>query len=72
MLTVFFTRKPVRDWPSADRCDRKAYARFFHGLLDNGVYFPPAQFETAMLSSCHTERDVERTLKAAARAFAAV
>ncbi|HAH07478.1 MAG TPA: glutamate-1-semialdehyde-2,1-aminomutase [Elusimicrobia bacterium] len=72
MLTVFFTRKPVRDWPSADCCDRKAYARFFHGLLDNGVYFPPAQFETAMLSSCHTERDVERTLKAAARAFAAV
>jgi len=69
MLTVFFAQAPVRDWSSADRCDRKAYARFFHGLLDAGVYFPPAQFETAMLSARHTERDARRTVAAAERAF---
>jgi len=60
----------VRDWGTASVADRTAYGRFFHGLLENGVYFPPAQFETAMLSSRHTETDVERTVEAASAAFA--
>ncbi len=72
MLTVFFTAAPVSDWASAKACDTKAYARFFQGLLDGGVYFPPAQFETAMLSSRHTSADIARTLKAASRAFQSV
>ncbi|MFA6031195.1 MAG: glutamate-1-semialdehyde 2,1-aminomutase [Elusimicrobiota bacterium] len=70
MLTVFFTKTRVRDWGTASVADRTAYGRFFHGLLENGVYFPPAQFETAMLSSRHTETDVERTVEAASAAFA--
>jgi glutamate-1-semialdehyde 2,1-aminomutase len=71
MLTVFFTGAPVRDWPSADSSDRRAYARFFHRMLESGIYFPPAQFETAMLSACHTGRDVRRTVAAARGAFQA-
>ncbi|MBI5242193.1 MAG: glutamate-1-semialdehyde 2,1-aminomutase [Elusimicrobia bacterium] len=69
MLTVFFTDAPVRDWRSASAADRRAYARFFHRLLEQGVYFPPAQFETAMLSACHTARDIRATVAAAGRAF---
>ncbi|HVE14045.1 MAG TPA: glutamate-1-semialdehyde 2,1-aminomutase [Elusimicrobiota bacterium] len=69
MLTVFFTGDEVRDYASAKTADAKAYARFFHALLARGVYFPPAQFEAAMLSSKHSAADVERTLDAAARAF---
>jgi glutamate-1-semialdehyde 2,1-aminomutase len=69
MLTVFFSETPVRDFATAKTSDTKAYGRFFHALLDRGVYFPPAQFEAAMLSAAHTPADLERTLEAAARAF---
>ena len=69
MLTVFFTETPVTDFASAKTADARLYGKFFHGLLDRGVYFPPAQFEAAMLSSKHSALDLERTLDAAARAF---
>jgi len=69
MLTVFFTDAEVRDFASAKTSDTKAYARFHSGLLEGGVYFPPAQFEAAMLSAAHTARDLEFTLDAAAKAF---
>jgi glutamate-1-semialdehyde 2,1-aminomutase len=67
MLTVFFSEHPVTDYASAKRADSAAYAAFFHGLLSEGVYFPPAQFEAAMLSTAHSKAD----LSAAARAFKA-
>ena len=69
MLTVFSTETPVRDFATAKTSDAKTYAKFFHALLGRGVYFPPAQFEAAMLSGAHTAADLERTLDAAARAF---
>lgn len=69
MLTVFFTETPVRDFATAKTSDTKMYGKFFHSLLDRGVYFPPAQFEAAMLSAAHSPADLERTLEAAARAF---
>jgi glutamate-1-semialdehyde 2,1-aminomutase len=72
MFTIFFSKTPVRDWDSAAKADRQAYARFFQSMLKQGVYLPPAQFETAMLSSCHTRADIERTLRAARRAFESV
>lgn len=70
MFTVFFTKHPVTDLASAQTSDTQAYARFFHGLLRRGVYFPPAQFEAAFVSTAHTSKDVHLTLKAAAAAFA--
>ena len=71
MLTVFFSASPVFDAASARACDTKRFGAFFHALLDNGVYFPPSQFEAAFLSTAHTDDDVERTLRAARVAFAA-
>jgi len=71
MLTVFFSEKPVFDAASARACSAKRFGAFFHALLENGVYFPPSQFEAAFLSTAHTEDDVQATLRAARLAFAA-
>jgi glutamate-1-semialdehyde 2,1-aminomutase len=71
MLTVFFSAKPVFDAASARACDTKRFGAFFHALLENGVYFPPSQFEAAFLSVAHNDDDVEKTLRAARVAFAA-
>jgi glutamate-1-semialdehyde 2,1-aminomutase len=70
MLSVFFTREPVKDLATAQRSDTVRYARFFHAMLDRGVYLPPSQFETWMLSLAHGERDLEKVLAAADGAFA--
>jgi len=69
MLTVFFTRDPVRDLAGAEAADTRMYARFFHAMLQRGVYLPPSQFEAWMLSACHGESVVEETVAAAEEAF---
>ena len=65
MVTPFFTRDPVCDYRSATTADVSAYAAFFRGMLARGVYPPPSQFEAWFLSGAHTERDVDRTIRAA-------
>jgi len=65
MFGFFFAADPVTDLESALKSDTAAYARFFHGMLERGVYLAPAQFEAGFVSSAHTTRDVERTLTAA-------
>ncbi len=72
MFTAFFTAEAVVDFASAKKSDTAAFGRFFRSLLDQGVYFPPSQFEAAFLSTAHTESDVEETLRTAARAFGAL
>jgi glutamate-1-semialdehyde 2,1-aminomutase len=72
MFTWFFTEGPVTDWTSAAKCDTEAFARFFRGMLDKGIYLPPSQFEAAFLSAAHTEKDVEQTIAAARQTFATV
>jgi glutamate-1-semialdehyde 2,1-aminomutase len=63
MFCLFFTRGPVFDLTSAQRCDTKRFARFFHACLDRGVYFPPSQFETAFISTAHTPAEIEHTAR---------
>jgi glutamate-1-semialdehyde 2,1-aminomutase len=65
LLTPFFTTQPVRDYQSALTADTAAYGRFFRAMLDDGVYPPPSQFEAWFLSGAHTEKDVDKTIKAA-------
>jgi glutamate-1-semialdehyde 2,1-aminomutase len=69
LLTPFFTTEPVRDYRSALTANTAQYAAFFRGMLDRGIYPPPSQFEAWFLSGAHTERDVERTLRAARAAL---
>jgi glutamate-1-semialdehyde 2,1-aminomutase len=71
-LTPFFTDQPVRDYQSALSADTQAYGVFFREMLARGVYLPPSQFEAWFLSAAHTERDVDRTVRAAREAFKSV
>ena len=68
MWTSFFTSEPVVDWDSANKCDRQKYGRFFHAMLDEGVYLAPSQFEAAFVSLAHTDEVIEQTLEAARKA----
>jgi len=70
LLTVFFTEAPVRDYDDARRADTARFARFFHGMLERGVYIPPSQFEVWFVSAAHTEYDIAATIEAARAAFA--
>ena len=69
MFTGFFTAEPVYDWTSANRSDREAFARFFHAMLDEGVYLAPSQFESGFVSAAHDDAIIDRTIEAAGRAF---
>jgi glutamate-1-semialdehyde 2,1-aminomutase len=70
LLTVFFSEEPVDDYAGAKRCDTEAYATWCRELLARGVYPPPSQFEAWFPSLAHTPEHVERTLDAAAAAWA--
>ncbi|MDO5380476.1 MAG: glutamate-1-semialdehyde 2,1-aminomutase [Acidaminococcaceae bacterium] len=72
MFTVFFTAAEVYDYDSACTSDLEAFRIYFHSMLEQGIYLPPSQFETNFLSLAHTPEDIEKTLQAAAKAFAAV
>ncbi|HVQ28999.1 MAG TPA: aspartate aminotransferase family protein, partial [Vicinamibacteria bacterium] len=65
MITLFFCAGPVIDYASAKASDTTLFGRFFHAMLERGVYLPPAQFEAAFVSLAHTEADIDETLKAA-------
>ncbi|HYH84445.1 MAG TPA: glutamate-1-semialdehyde 2,1-aminomutase [Pyrinomonadaceae bacterium] len=69
MFTTFFTDAPVSDWPSAAKSDRARYGKFFHAMLEGGVYLAPSQFEAAFLGVAHTDELLDRTIEAARRAF---
>jgi glutamate-1-semialdehyde 2,1-aminomutase len=69
MFTGFFSDGDVVDYASAKRSDTARFGRFFHAMLDGGVYLAPSQFEAAFVSLAHDERALDRTLSAAERAF---
>jgi glutamate-1-semialdehyde 2,1-aminomutase len=70
MWTSFFTSDPVVDWNSANKCNREMYGRFFHAMLQAGVYLAPSQFEAAFVSLAHSDEIIEETIDAARKAFA--
>jgi glutamate-1-semialdehyde 2,1-aminomutase len=70
MWTTFFTPDPVTDWATASQASRDTYARFFHAMLDEGIYLAPSQFEAAFIGLAHTDELLDRTVEAARTAFA--
>ena len=70
MFTFFFTGQAVTDYESAKRSDTVAFARFFHAMLEGGVYLAPSQFEAGFVSAAHSENDITNTIAAARRHFA--
>jgi glutamate-1-semialdehyde 2,1-aminomutase len=65
LFSVFFTDRPVLDLASARAADHEQYGRFFHGMLDRGVYLPPSGFEAWFLSTAHGDAELDRILEAA-------
>jgi glutamate-1-semialdehyde 2,1-aminomutase len=64
MFTLFFQEGPVDDYAAAQKSDTKLFARFFHGMLKNGIWLAPSQFEAGFLSFAHTGKDMEKTMDA--------
>jgi glutamate-1-semialdehyde 2,1-aminomutase len=69
MFTWFFTDRPVTDYDSAKRSDTAGFAAFHRGMLEQGIYLPPSQFEAAFVSAAHTDEDIRKTVQAARQAF---
>jgi glutamate-1-semialdehyde 2,1-aminomutase len=69
MFCGFFTDQPVRDYASAKTSNTARFARFFHAMLDRGVYLAPSQFEAGFLSTAHGDTEIARTVEAAREAF---
>lgn len=65
MLTLFFTEEPVCDLATATASDTDRFSRWFHGMLDRGVYLPCSQFEAMFISAAHTPEDIDQTIAAA-------
>jgi glutamate-1-semialdehyde 2,1-aminomutase len=69
MFTLFFTDSAVMDYPSAKRSNTERFSRFFNAMLEEGIYLPPSQFEAAFISTAHTPRVIDRTIKAVRNAL---
>jgi glutamate-1-semialdehyde 2,1-aminomutase len=69
MITAFFRSAPVEGYAAAAHSDTAKFARFFRALLERGIYWPPSQFECALISAAHSTEDVKQTIAAAAEAF---
>jgi glutamate-1-semialdehyde 2,1-aminomutase len=67
MFCAYFTGEPVHDLADAMKSDRERFAKFFHGLLAEGIYLAPSQFEAGFISTAHTAADMEQTVTAAAK-----
>jgi glutamate-1-semialdehyde 2,1-aminomutase len=67
MFCAYFTSGPVWNLADALRSDRERFKKFFHGMLGEGIYLAPSQFEAGFLSTAHTAEDIEQTVRAAGR-----
>lgn len=72
MLTIFFAREPVTSYETAIKANTRLYAKFFHHMLSQGIYFPPSQFEAAFVSLAHTDEEIEATINATKKSLGAV
>ncbi len=64
MMCMFFTEEPVTDFKTALKSNTELYGKFFHAMLNRGIYLAPAQFEALFVSTAHTTDDLEKTIKA--------
>ena len=69
MMTLFFNAGEVTGWQSVSASDQQGFARFFHRILDEGVYLPPSPFEAMFVSTAHADADIDATIEGARRAL---
>ena len=71
MFGFFFTQvERVSSFEQASSCNLDAFKRFFHAMLENGVYLAPSAYEAGFISQAHTDDDIQNTIDAAAKSFA--
>ena len=64
MISVFFSEHPVRNFEDAAATDIPLFNRFFHHMLDQGIYLPPAAFESWFVSAAISDAEIEKTIQA--------
>jgi glutamate-1-semialdehyde 2,1-aminomutase len=69
MFGLFFSDQQVSSFEQATQCDTERFKKFFHSMLDEGVYMAPSAYEAGFVSSQHTDDDLQKTIDAAAKAF---
>ncbi len=69
MMTWFFTPAPVTDYDTAKHSETSRFKRFFHAMIERGIYLPPSQFEALFVSAVHSDEDIARTVQAARESF---
>jgi glutamate-1-semialdehyde 2,1-aminomutase len=72
MFCAYFVEKPVHNLADAMHSDRERFAKFFNGMLQEGVYLAPSQFEAGFVSTAHGPLEIEKTLSAARKVLAAL
>jgi glutamate-1-semialdehyde 2,1-aminomutase len=72
MFGLFFTAGPVHNYEEAKKSDLAKFARFHRGMLEQGIYLAPSQFEAGFTSLAHTEADIDRTLEAAQKVLSSI
>jgi glutamate-1-semialdehyde 2,1-aminomutase len=65
MISVHFSKEPVTNFSSAAACDISCFKKFFHSMLNRGVYLPPSSFESWFLNNALTKEDLDYTIRAA-------
>ena len=71
MFGIFFRERAPASFREVMQCDRDAFGRFFHAMLERGVYLAPSAYEAGFVSAAHGERELEATFAAAREAFGA-
>jgi glutamate-1-semialdehyde 2,1-aminomutase len=67
---VFFSEEEhIVNYQQVMQCDTQRFAKFFHGMLEQGVYLAPASYEAGFMSAAHTDDDIQFTLDAAEKVF---
>jgi glutamate-1-semialdehyde 2,1-aminomutase len=67
MFCAYFTAEPVHNLADAMKSDRERFKKYFHGMLQQGIYLAPSQFEAGFLSTAHTQADIDQTVQAAGK-----
>jgi glutamate-1-semialdehyde 2,1-aminomutase len=69
MFGLYFRERPPKSYAEVMSCDKDAFNRFFHAMLQEGVYFAPSAFEAGFVSAAHGDAEIDKTLAAAERVF---
>lgn len=69
MMTFFFSKQAITNWTSASQCDTAKFAKYFWGLIDEGIYMPCSQYEALFISNAHSDQDIENTIESAKTVF---